>query len=85
MMTTTERVWAYVSRRRGASFREIGTAVGLLSLSTVSHHLLKLARLGYLRLPEGRKTRAIVVLVPLMPLREQLRDTKPWNGGHPND
>jgi DNA-binding transcriptional ArsR family regulator len=36
------------------TYREIGTAVGLLSVSTVEHHVTRLEGMGYLRRQPGK-------------------------------
>lgn len=47
------------------SMREIGDTVGLASLSSVTHQLAQLERLGYLR-RDPKRPRAMEVLLPLM-------------------
>jgi repressor LexA len=66
--------------------REIGAAVGLVSTSSVSHHLKSLERLGYLR-RDGRWPRAMDARVPVLDAAEADRGdgsadvlTGPWGG-----
>ncbi len=47
------------------SMREIGDTVGLASLSSVTHQLSQLEKLGYLRRDPKRPPRAMEVLMPL--------------------
>ncbi|EKB43294.1 LexA repressor [Solibacillus isronensis B3W22] len=46
------------------SMREIGDAVGLASLSSVTHQLSQLEKLGYIR-RDPRRPRAMEILLPL--------------------
>src|SRR5690606_12689507 len=46
------------------SMREIGDAVGLKSLSSVTHQLSQLEKLGYIR-RDPRRPRAMEILLPL--------------------
>ena len=57
------------------SMREIGDLVGLASLSSVTHQLSQLERLGYLR-RDPKRPRAMEVLTPLQ-LREAAEDSSP--------
>lgn len=57
------------------SMREIGDVVGLASLSSVTHQLAQLERLGYLR-RDPKRPRAMEVLTPLR-LREEPGDDAP--------
>ncbi|ALU39782.1 LexA family transcriptional regulator [Kocuria flava] len=59
------------------SMREIGDLVGLASLSSVTHQLSQLEKLGYLR-RDPKRPRAMEVLTPL-----QLRGTAEPAGGEP--
>jgi len=47
-LSTTERVWAYLSSHPHASRREIRDALKLSSTSVVNHHIDKLADLGHI-------------------------------------
>jgi repressor LexA len=58
------------------SMREIGDAVGLKSLSSVTHQLGQLELSGYLRRDAG-KTRAMEVLIDLPGLRREPRRQRP--------
>ncbi|WP_370831305.1 transcriptional repressor LexA [Kocuria sediminis] len=58
------------------SMREIGDLVGLASLSSVTHQLSQLEKLGYLR-RDPKRPRAMEVLAPL-----QLRDAAVPEGPH---
>ncbi|MDM7990323.1 transcriptional repressor LexA [Arthrobacter sp. zg-Y877] len=57
------------------SMREIGDIVGLASLSSVTHQLSQLEKLGYIR-RDPKRPRAMEILVPLL-----LRDGSPRRGG----
>ncbi|MDK1281072.1 transcriptional repressor LexA [Arthrobacter sp. zg-Y820] len=52
------------------TMREIGDTVGLASLSSVTHQLMQLEKLGYIR-RDPKRPRAMEILIPLM-----LRDGK---------
>ncbi|MHC5560099.1 transcriptional repressor LexA [Kocuria sp. U4B] len=60
------------------SMREIGDLVGLASLSSVTHQLSQLEKLGYLR-RDPKRPRAMEVLTPL-----QLRDTAGGGAAEPS-
>ncbi len=59
------------------SMREIGDVVGLASLSSVTHQLTQLEKLGYIR-RDPKRPRAMEILVPLM-----LRDAPARRGNGP--
>ncbi|WP_341395878.1 transcriptional repressor LexA [Arthrobacter sp. G119Y2] len=64
------------------TMREIGDTVGLASLSSVTHQLMQLEKLGYIR-RDPKRPRAMEILIPLM-----LRDgqpTSPGADGEPSD
>lgn len=49
-------------------YREIAAECGMVSPSTVSHHIRSLARLGLIRKPAGRVRAIIVRAVPVKPI-----------------
>lgn len=61
------------------SMREIGDVVGLASLSSVTHQLTQLEKLGYIR-RDPKRPRAMEILVPLM-----LRDAPARRGNAPEE
>ena len=62
------------------TMREIGDIVGLASLSSVTHQLIQLEKLGYIR-RDPKRPRAMEILIPLV-----LRDGNGRNnGGTPTD
>ncbi|MFZ3416434.1 transcriptional repressor LexA [Arthrobacter sp. 3Tela_A] len=52
------------------SMREIGDTVGLASLSSVTHQLSQLEKMGYIR-RDPKRPRAMEILVPLLMHKEQ--------------
>ena len=52
------------------TMREIGDTVGLASLSSVTHQLMQLEKLGYIR-RDPKRPRAMEILIPLMLRDEQ--------------
>ena len=65
-------------QRRGypPSMREIGDAVGLASISSVSYQLAALERKGYLR-RNGRRPRTAEVRLPSRPVAPEQRKSPP--------
>lgn len=62
------------------SMREIGDLVGLASLSSVTHQLNQLERLGYIR-RDPKRPRALEVLIPLQLLNDHGSPTGETPGG----
>ena len=64
------------------SMREIGDAVGLSSLSSVTHQLGQLELSGYLR-RDPKRPRAIEILIDIPQSEDAAEDAVPYEGGIP--
>ncbi|MCC3269843.1 transcriptional repressor LexA [Arthrobacter gengyunqii] len=63
------------------TMREIGDTVGLASLSSVTHQLMQLEKLGYIR-RDPKRPRAMEILIPLM-LRDGTSGAGEGDSGRP--
>ena len=70
------------SRGYPPSMREIGDAVGLSSLSSVTHQLGQLELSGYLR-RDPKRPRAIEILIDIPQSEDRTDDSVPFEGGIP--
>lgn len=66
------------------SMREIGDTVGLASLSSVTHQLSQLERMGYLR-RDPKRPRAMEILLPLTLDHDQLSAAEGTGAGAPTE